>query len=74
MDLDHEALLDRYALILLDSKGLSRETYRAYLGDIRDLIAFLKERQTSMPDRRMVRSYLLRLTSQIQLVPRQSAN
>ena len=63
MDLDHEALLDRYALILLDSKGLSRETYRAYLGDIRDLIAFLKERQTSMPDRRMVRSYLLRLTS-----------
>ena len=63
MDLDYEALLDRYALVLLDNRGLSRETYRAYLGDIRDLIAFIRERHAGVPDRRTVRSYLLRLAS-----------
>ncbi len=63
MDLDYQALLDRYALVLLDSKGLSRETCRAYLGDIRDLIVFIRERQADVPDRRTVRSYLLRLAS-----------
>lgn len=63
MDLDYDALLDRYALVLLDGKGLSRETYRAYLVDIRDLIAFIRERQGGLPDRRAVRSYMLRLAS-----------
>lgn len=63
MDLDYEALLDRYALVLLDSKGLSRETYRAYQGDIKDLIAFIREKDSGIPDRRMVRSYMLRLAS-----------
>lgn len=63
MELDYEALLDRYALVLLDSKGLSRETYRAYLSDISDFIVFARERQAGIPDRRTVRSYLLRLTS-----------
>jgi integrase/recombinase XerC len=63
MELDYEALLNRYAIVLLDSKGLSRETYRAYLGDISGLIAFIHERQSGIPDRRMVRSYMLSLVS-----------
>jgi len=61
MDPDYEALLNRYALVLLDSKGLSGETYRAYLGDIRHFITFIAERQVSFPDRLMVRSYMLNL-------------
>ncbi len=61
MDLDYEALLNRYSLILLDSKGLSGETYRAYLGDIRHFISFITERQVCFPDRLMVRSYMLTL-------------
>ncbi len=61
MDPDYEALLNRYALVLLDSKGLSGETYRAYLGDIRHFIAFITERQACLPDRLMVRSYMLNL-------------
>ncbi len=61
MDLDYEALLNRYALVLLDNKGLSGETYRAYVGDIRHFISFITERQVSFPDRLMVRSYMLNL-------------
>ena len=61
MDPDYEALLNRYALVLLDSKGLSGETYRAYMGDIRHFICFITERQVSFPDRLMVRSYMLNL-------------
>jgi integrase/recombinase XerC len=63
MDPDYEALLNRYALVLLDNKGLSGETYRAYLGDIRHFISFITERQVSLPDRLMVRSYMLNLRS-----------
>lgn len=63
MDPEYDALLNRYAIALLDGKGLSRETYRAYVNDIRDLIAFLHERETPVPDRRTVRSYMLRLAS-----------
>ena len=61
MDPDYEALLNRYALVLLDNKGLSGETYRAYVGDIRHFISFITERQVSFPDRLMVRSYMLNL-------------
>jgi integrase/recombinase XerC len=61
MDLDYEAQLNRYALMLLDSRGFSRETYRAYVNDIRDFITFITEHQAGIPDRRMVRSYMLRL-------------
>lgn len=61
MDLDYEAQLNRYALMLLDSRGFSRETYRAYVNDIRDFITFITEHQACIPDRRMVRSYMLRL-------------
>jgi integrase/recombinase XerC len=61
MDPDYETLLNRYALVLLDNKGLSGETYRAYLGDIRHFIAFITERRVSIPDRRVVRSYMLNL-------------
>jgi integrase/recombinase XerC len=61
MDLDYEALLNRYALVLLDNRGLSRETYRAYVNDVRDFIAFMHDREPSVPDRRAVRSYMLRL-------------
>ena len=61
MDPDYEALLNRYALVLLDSKGLSGETYRAYLGDIRHFIAFYYRASGLFPDRLMVRSYMLNL-------------
>lgn len=61
MDLDYEALFNRYALILLDSKGLSGETYRAYLGDIRHFIMFAHEKGCAIVDRGMVRSYMLNL-------------
>ncbi len=60
---DYEGLLNRYSLVLLDTKGLSRETYRAYMGDLRDLVAFIRERGDDIPDRRSVRAYLLRLAS-----------
>jgi integrase/recombinase XerC len=61
---EFENLLSRYSMELLDQKGLSAETYRAYLNDIRHLIAFLQERSVEVPDRHMVRSYMLRLNSQ----------
>jgi integrase/recombinase XerC len=64
MDLDYKALIDRYALVLLDSKGFSKETYRAYLNDIRDLIHFMDDHKIMVPDRRAVRSYMLRLKTQ----------
>lgn len=63
MDLDYETLLNRYALVLLDNKGFSGETYRAYLGDIRHFITFITERKASIPDRAMVRSYMMVLRS-----------
>jgi integrase/recombinase XerC len=63
MDLDYEALLNRYALFLLDNKGFSGETYRAYLGDIRHFITFITGRGGSTPDRGMVRSYMMNLRS-----------
>jgi integrase/recombinase XerC len=61
---EFENLLNRYSMELLDQKGLSGETYRAYLNDIRHMIAFLKERSSEVPDRHMVRSYMLRLNEQ----------
>jgi integrase/recombinase XerC len=61
MDLDYGALLNRYSMELLDQRGLSRETYRAYLNDIRHLIEFMQERTVNIPDRRVVRSYMLGL-------------
>jgi integrase/recombinase XerC len=61
MELDFEALLSRYSMDLLNQKGLSGETCRAYLNDIRHLIAFLKERGKNIPDRRTVRAYMLKL-------------
>jgi len=63
MDLDYETLLNRYALVLLDSRGYSGETYRAYLGDIRHFIAFMNDRHGSIPDRGMVRTYMMNLRS-----------
>jgi integrase/recombinase XerC len=64
MEYDYIVLLNRYSMELLDQKGLSRETYRAYLNDIRHLTAFLKDRQVDIPDRHMVRSYMLKLHTQ----------
>ncbi len=34
---------------LLDQKGLSRETYRAYLNDIKHMVVFLRERGKTFP-------------------------
>src|SRR5512137_334684 len=63
MELDYETLLSRYTMELLDQRGLSGETYRAYLNDIKHLIAFLMEREKNIPDRRTVRAYMLKLHS-----------
>ncbi len=61
MEIDLDALLNQYQLFLLDQKGLSPETYRAYVNDIRDLLSFLAGRSVRIPDRLTVRSYMLRL-------------
>jgi integrase/recombinase XerC len=63
MGIDYEALLHRYTLVLMDGRGLSRETLRAYINDIEDLVSFLEDHGSPVPDRRLVRSYLLRITS-----------
>lgn len=62
MDVDFDGLLDRYRMHLLDQKGLSGETYRAYVGDLEDMIAFMRERDAL--DKRAVRAYLLHLHNQ----------
>jgi integrase/recombinase XerC len=59
MEVDLDWLLDRYRMHLLDQKGLSRETYRAYTNDIEDMIVFLRARDSL--DKHAVRSYLLHL-------------
>ncbi len=56
-----DSFLNRYKMFLLDQKGLSQETYRAYVGDIEDLLAFLDEQGISYPDRVAVRSYMMKL-------------
>lgn len=63
MVLDYDTLLERYGLVLLNARGLSRQTVRAYLNDIKDLVRFLKENGSTVPGRHHVRSYLLRLTT-----------
>ncbi len=55
------ALFESYKIFLLDQKGLSEETYRAYVGDIEDLLNFLKQREIDLPDRLQVRSYMMHL-------------
>ena len=61
MELDLDELVASYRLHLLDVRGLSHATYRAYTNDIDDLVGFLKERQLSSLDRMSVRAYLMRL-------------
>ncbi|HOJ12948.1 MAG TPA: tyrosine-type recombinase/integrase [Deltaproteobacteria bacterium] len=63
MELDYRAILNRYAVSLMEGRRLSPETIRAYVKDLEDLVAFLGEHGFPVPDRRLVRSYLLRLTS-----------
>lgn len=60
MELD--VLLERYRARLLDEKGLSGETYRAYMGDIEDFLRY-RAGQEGPLDRRLVRGYLLTLHS-----------
>jgi integrase/recombinase XerC len=61
METHLDSFLNRYKMFLLDQKGLSQETYRAYVGDIEDLLAFLGEQGISCPDRTAVRSYMMKL-------------
>jgi len=56
-----ESFLNEYKMFLLDQRGLSKETYRAYVNDIEDLILFLDEKGCAVPDRLTVRSYMMRL-------------
>jgi len=53
--------VNRYKMYLMDQKGLSPETYRAYLADITHLLAFLDEKGVDIPDRGVVRAYMLNL-------------
>ena len=53
--------MNRYKMYLMDQKGLSPETYRAYLADITHLLAFLDEKGVDIPDRGVVRAYMLNL-------------
>jgi integrase/recombinase XerC len=56
-----ESFLNQYKMFLLDQRGLSRETYRAYVNDIEDLLAFLEGKECVIPDRLVVRSYMMKL-------------
>lgn len=62
MDLDFDVLLERYRMHLLDQKGLSGETYRAYINDLEDMIVFMRERGAL--DKRAVRAYMLHMHNQ----------
>jgi len=57
--MDINSLIDKYRMYILDQKGLSSETYRAYLNDIKDMSSFFIDKGITTPDRRHVRSYML---------------
>ncbi len=61
MDRWLDSFVNRYKMYLMDQKGLSPETYRAYLADITHLLAFLDEKGVDIPDRGVVRAYMLNL-------------
>ena len=61
MDFDLDSLVDAYKIFILDQKGLSAESYRAYVKDIGHLRKFLEEKGTAVPDRLVVRSYMMKL-------------
>jgi len=61
MHLDLIELLDHYKRYILDQKGLSPESFRAYINDISHMVTFIQDKGMSIPDRRMVRSYMLHL-------------
>jgi len=61
MGLDYDILIGRYRMYILDQKGLSKETYRAYINDIGQMIRFMDKRHIDKPDRYAVRSYMLYL-------------
>lgn len=62
MELDYDTLLERYRMHLLDQKGLSVETYRAYINDLTDMIAFMRERGSL--DKHAVRAYMMHMHNQ----------
>lgn len=62
---DFDALLEQYRMHLLNLKGLSRETYRAYVNDLEAMITFFKERGSL--DKMSVRSYMMSLHSHFKL-------
>ncbi|MCD6569896.1 MAG: tyrosine-type recombinase/integrase [Deltaproteobacteria bacterium] len=59
--MDYDILIRRYRMYILDQKGLSKETYRAYINDIDSMIEFMDKRHIDKPDRYAVRSYMLYL-------------
>ena len=60
--MDYDTLLERYRMHLLDQKGLSVETYRAYINDLTDMIAFMRERGSL--DKHAVRAYMMHMHNQ----------
>jgi len=62
---DFYPLFEHYKMHLLNLKGLSRETYRAYINDIKGMLEFFNERGSL--DKMAVRSYMMRLHSHFKL-------
>jgi integrase/recombinase XerC len=60
-----EPLIEQYRMYLLNQKGLSRETYRAYINDLKDMAEFFTER--GKLDRMAVRSYMMHLHSHFRI-------
>jgi integrase/recombinase XerC len=56
-----DSFVNRYQMYLMDQKGLSVETYRAYISDVDHLLVYLDKRGIEIPDRFAVRSYMLLL-------------
>jgi len=62
---DFEPLLEQYRMYLLNQKGLSRETFRAYINDLKDMAEFFTERGSL--DRMAVRSYMMHMHSHFRI-------
>ncbi len=61
--IDYTWMINRYKLYILDQKGLSEETYRAYMNDIQQVVDFFVEKGVDIPSRQEVRSYMLQMYS-----------
>ncbi|MCD6281645.1 MAG: tyrosine-type recombinase/integrase [Deltaproteobacteria bacterium] len=63
MEINYRWMVNRYRMYILDQKGLSEETYRAYMNDIQQVVDFFVQRGVVVPSRQDVRSYMLHMYS-----------